>query len=355
MKKESKASGSPSIRHLMSETSKKFSELPMLLKRYWQKLLLVFESRELSKEELRGYFQAPEGGINLYYGRIGNGKTYNATSDIFALLAMGRVVYCNWHIDFQGFDERDSLVHVFFKWVGWRRYYFVFPKDNLHYFSPDELDDPIAFLSDLTDCDVFIDEGQWIFDSYEGTKFSKAKRRLILHTRHYNRSLNIITQRTQAIQVSARGQVNRFYKCEKRSEWPFLIFKRTEYSDMSDNDVDESEASIVSKKTYFARKKIMMAYDTHALRDKDASQEVQFRAYSYNFFARTKLLLEKTFALKRKRLPSKEGTTLGDNREVTSLKIARSPSLARVVPINRTGSIRPSDEEIAQVALELPF
>lgn len=337
----------------MSVTSRKFSGLLLRLRLLLKKLQSYFEPYEIPRGQLDDLFPAPEGGINLYYGRIGNGKTYNATADILSLLTKGRVVYCNWKIQFDGFDERESKVHVFFKWVGFRRLYFSFPKDNLRYFNPDEMDDPIAFLSDLTDCDVFIDEGQWIFDSYEGIKFSKAKRRLILHTRHYNRSINIITQRTQAIQVSARGQVNRFYKCEKRASWPVLIFRRTEFSDMVDNDVDESDESIVSKKTYIASKKIMDAYDTHALRDKGSSQQVAFQAFSYNFFARTKLLIQKTLSINGKRRPALAGSSLGDNRDVTTLKIARSPSLARVVPI-RTGSTRSSDERIDHT-LEIPF
>jgi len=263
------------------------------------------EVTEVEKQELLDLFLPADASVNLYYGRIGNGKTYSATADILDLLRQGRVVYCNWHIDFKGFDERKSLPNVLFKFVFARKRFFAFPEGNLRYFSPDEVD--IEFLSKLTDCDVFVDEGQWIFDSYEGTKFSKEKRRLILHTRHLNRSLNIITQRTQAIQVSARGQVNRFYKCEKVLTWPFLIFRRTEFSEMKDNDVDEN-SDPVSAKTYFANKQVMEAYNSKYLRAGfERSQEVYFEAYDYTFKGRLMLLISLL-------VPSKWRVPLGRTR-----------------------------------------
>jgi len=51
------------------------------------------------------YFTPVEGGINLYYGRVGNGKTYNATADILALARAGHVILCNWKIDVEDFDS----------------------------------------------------------------------------------------------------------------------------------------------------------------------------------------------------------------------------------------------------------
>jgi len=191
----------------------------------------------------------------------------------------------------------------------------------------------------LTDCEVFIDEGQWIFDSYEGTKFSKAKRRLILHTRHLNRSLNIISQRTQAIQVSARGQVNRFFKCEKKLSWPILVFKRTEFQEMKDNDVDEMSEP-ASEKTYIASKRVMEAYNTKYLRGGIAtSQEVYFEAFEFDLKNRIKLAFSylPKFRLKPKLRPS-----LGVKKSITTLKIDRSPSEGRIIH-HSIGSKRPID------------
>lgn len=246
------------------------------------------EGTAVAKELLLDLFEPDEGSVNFYYGRIGNGKTYSATADILNFLSKGRVVYANWHINFSGFDERKSFWHVFYKFLFLRKRFFRFPKENLHYFSPDDVD--IKFLSKLTDCEVFVDEGQWVFDSYKGTDFSIEKRKLILHTRHFNRSLNIISQRTQALHVTARGQVNRFFKCEKKMIWPFLIFKRTEFQDMKENDVDE-ESDPISEKTYFAKKSVLDAYNSKYMRGGvEKSQEVYFDAFDFSFVGRMKLL-----------------------------------------------------------------
>lgn len=249
-------------------------------------------------QELIDLFEPDEGSINMYYGRIGNGKTYSATADILDLLQQGRVVYANWHINYDGFDERESFWHVFYYTIfWWKKRFFKFPKENFHYFNPDDVD--VDFLSTLTDCDIFIDEGQWIFDSYEGTNMSKKKRKLILHTRHLNRSLNIISQRTQAIQVSARGQVNRFFRCTKKMSFPFLIFKREEFQDMVGQDVDENSEP-VSTKVYFANPRVLEAYDSKYLRaGVPKSQEIYFEAYELDFLTRLRLL----FSMIRERLP----------------------------------------------------
>jgi hypothetical protein len=252
------------------------------------KLKNTIQGDPIEKELLLDLFEPDEGSVNFYYGRIGNGKTYSATADILDLLKKGRVVYCNWHIDFNGFDQRRSKIHAFFHFLFFRRIFYYFPKENLHYFSPDNVD--IKFLGKLTDCEIFIDEGQWIFDSYKGTDFSVEKRKLILHTRHFNRSLNIISQRTQALHVTARGQVNRFFKCEKKMTWPLLVFKRTEFQDMKENDVDE-EAEPISVKTYIAKKEVLDAYNSKYMRAGVLnSQEIYFEAYNISFFGRLKLL-----------------------------------------------------------------
>jgi len=269
-------------------------------------------------EEIYKYFEPEEGFNTVYYGKIGHGKTRNATADIIELLKRGEIVFANWKINFEGFNEMEDKKVVFAKFLGGKKKWFKFDKSNFYYIDPQNLIENkegsnIHLLARLVGAHLFIDEGQWIFDSYEGTKFSKEKRRLILHTRHLNRSLNIISQRTQAIQVSARGQVNRFYKIEKKMQWPFLIFKRTEYQDMADNDVDESDDSKVSTKVYFARKEILEAYDSKYLRaGVKRSQEIYFNGYLMNFNERTKALLRAFSAVFRRR-ESDENTNLNDS------------------------------------------
>jgi len=272
----------------------------------------------VDKQLLLDLFEPDEGSVNFYYGRIGNGKTYSATADILDYLSQGRVVYANWHIDFSGFDERESFWHVFYKTLFFRKYFFKFPKENFHYFSPDDVD--VKFLAKLTDCEVFVDEGQWVFDSYKGTDFSVEKRKLILHTRHFNRSLNIISQRTQALHVTARGQVNRFFKCEKKLKLgPILLFKRTEFQDMKENDVNE-ESDPVSVKTYLASKKVLNAYNSKYMRaGVEKSQEVHFEAFKLNLKTRLKLLF--SFAhFPRLSEENRRAKSLGVERNIATIK-----------------------------------
>ena len=244
--------------------------------------------------DLVDVFEASEGSINLYYGLIGNGKTYNATADILDLLKKGKVVYANWHINVDDFDDRESFLMTFMNFVLFRKRFYRIPcAQNLHFFDPDEFDSTpelVEWLSGLNDCHIFFDEGQDMFDSYEGTRFSKSKRRLILHTRHYHRTLNIITQRPTAIQVSARGNVNRFYKCVKLASWPWVRFARYEFQEMAGETVDETKDPI-SLKTYWASNRVFRAYNTSYLADGiPKSQKVFFEAFDVDFKGRAILL-----------------------------------------------------------------
>jgi len=263
---------------------------------------------KIDSELLLEVFEADEGSINMYYGMIGNGKTYAATSDILDLLDQGKVVYCNWRIIVKDFDDRKSFWMTLRNMLFWRKTYFKIPcAQNLYFFNVDEgvfdgngkmlhafsgTADVVKYFSELNDCHIFWDEGQDMFDSYEGTKFSKAKRRLILHTRHYHRTLNIISQRPTAIQVSARGNVNRFYKCVKLAT--FLgrpRFARFEFQEMSGETVNE-EAEPVSKKTYWGSDRVFLAYNTDYLSEGiPKSQSVFFEAFELFFFDRLRAFI----------------------------------------------------------------
>jgi len=279
-------------------------------------------------DDLLNVFEASEGSINLYYGLIGNGKTYNATADIIDLLKQGKVVYANWHIEVFDFDDRESwLMLVKNSLLGRKRFYKIPCAQNLHYFDAEQFEstgDLVEWLSKLNDCHIFFDEGQDMFDSYEGTRFSKAKRRVILHTRHYHRTLNIITQRPTAIQVSARGNVNRFYKCVKLASWPWVRFARYEFQEMTGETVDETKEPI-SIKRYWAKNSVFKAYNTDYLAQGiPKSQQVFFEAFDLT-------LKDKVLAFRRlfrqDYLPKKR------RKEPLSIAEApKKPKLSTVIP-----------------------
>ena len=257
---------------------------------------------------IRDLFEAEEGSIDQYYGRIGNGKTYNATADIWDDLNRGISVYANWELQWPGHDEREDLGRLFLNWITFSKRFYKYRKENFHYYKIDDewakkqpriLEDGthiypyrdfMDWFAERTDCKIYADEGHILFDSYQTTKFSMKKRTAILHTRHFNRTLCIISQRPTAVHVSARANVNRFLKCEKVMSWPFLIFRKTEYQDMASETVDETKP--VRSKWYFADKRILNAYNTKYLRGGiPRSQNVYVDAYDLSFGERTYSLL----------------------------------------------------------------
>jgi len=259
--------------------------------------------------ELLEVFDAQEGEIQSWSGSIGSGKTYGATKRAIKDLLNGKVVYTNWHIDLEGFDadQRNSFAHAFWNFTFFRkRFYKIDIKKNWHYYDLDS-SGIVDFISNLTDCTVYADEGQDIFDSYEGTKMSKAKRKSLTRTRHLNKTLVIISQRPQAIAVTARANVNQFFRTIKKLSWPFLYFQvlATEDIDASNMPLWDN-AQVVDR--YFGNKKIYNAYNSWYLRKGiPKSQEVYFEAYDLTLKQRAQLLFQhcvavgkRLFSLKRK-------------------------------------------------------
>lgn len=229
--------------------------------------------KEIKTIDLLELFQPKEGEITQRYGRIGQGKTYGATADVLQELKRGNVVYTNWRIKYNGFDQRKSWLFVIGSLMfPWRNKLTYFPPENLHYIAIDE-----HFLDKfekLTDCSVYLDEGHVVFDSYEMAKMSMQKRTAVLHTRHFNRSIHIISQRPTAVHRMMRANVNRFYKYECLLTKPFLLFMRTEFQDLVDENVDESQP--LSRKLYLGSREVFNAYNTKYLRGDIANSQTLF-------------------------------------------------------------------------------
>jgi len=205
-----------------------------------------------------------EGEINQYYGRIGSGKTYTATSDVLRDLKRGQVVYANWKLNFKGYDERNIWYYKILGVLGLKRKFINIPKENFHYLPIGS--DIVHKLSTLNDCIIYLDEGHLYLDSYITTKMDISERASILHTRHFNRVINVISQRAMAIHVTVRANVNRFYRCESVFQFMnFHVFRKTEFQDLTFGETVDEELP-VSQKLYFGRKEIFEMYDTKYLR-----------------------------------------------------------------------------------------
>jgi hypothetical protein len=253
----------------------------------------ILEGEKVKEIELVNLFPPYAGMITQYYGRIGSGKTYAATMDVLELLRRGQVVYTNWKLNFDGYDERKSAFHVFITIIlFWKKRFYKFPKENLHFLDVDK--DFHDKLAKITDSHIFLDEGHVAFDSYEMARLSIEKRKNILHTRHFDRSIHIISQRPTAVHVVMRANVNVFYKCELQWSFMSLIrFRRTEYQDMLNENVDEDEEKVVSVKHYWGEKRIFNSYNTKYLRGgMAASQKVLFEAFDLKYMARILLFFK---------------------------------------------------------------
>lgn len=276
---------------------------------------------QIPAEELKNYnlFPGEEGMVQLIYGRIRQGKSTYAARCMFEDLMNGRSVYSNLNLDLSDvdFDQREMLSISFENMLFGQKLYYRFLTDNFHYFNPatgemtvggktTKVFDPmipgdeVRWLNSLTDCVVYYDEGHWLMDSYDGTKVSMDKRRLITETGHVNRRIVLISQRTQSIHVNARGNVNQYFRCRK--DIFFFFFMRLqveEFQDMKGNDVDET-ADPISVRIFWSNSRYWRLFNTHTLRaGRPRSQEIYFEAYYLPFTERVALFFTLLFARKR--------------------------------------------------------
>jgi len=218
----------------------------------------------LVEVDLLQIFRAQEGEFNQYYGKIRQGKTYAATSDALNDLNSGKIVYTSWVLKWNGRDERKDFFLRLLGVLGLKKEFVHFKKDNWRHLPLDE-NFHLRFPT-LTDCVIYLDEGHIVYDSYQTIKMKLTERIAILATGHFDRCVNIISQRPTAIHVSLRANVNRFYKCEKVFDFfGIRLFRRSEFQDMIGETVDDTKEPD-SVKHYFGKKKIYEAYNTKYMR-----------------------------------------------------------------------------------------
>ena len=247
-------------------------------------------------------FEVQEGEIFQIIGKIGNGKTYEGNRRALQFLRQGWPVYTTWKMNIPDYyDQRKSFITLFWKLVLFQSTFYRFNyKKNWHFLDIDR-PDLVDFLSKLTDCVVFMDEGQDVFDSGEG-KGDLKKKKIITRTRHLNKTLFIISQRPQAVYVTARANVSYFYKTVKSWTifWPFVpYFKvyRTEEVDQNNFPIWEERLPDGTRWTAplwhrgFARKEIYSMYDSKYLRGTlERSQQLHFEVYKLSTWDKIKAM-----------------------------------------------------------------
>ena len=272
---------------------------------------MSIETKSIGKSiditEIIDLFEAKEGDVEHIIGKTGQGKTYEATRRALQFLEQGNVVYTTWRLNLPDvYDERDNPFYVFMSILFFRKRFYKFEYGkNWHFVNLDDYMDEegifdtekfAIFLSTRTDCIFMLDEGQDTFDSHQ--RAGKIARQSITRTRHMHKKLIIISQRAQAVDVNARGNVTWFYKCEVVN-FPFLPkFFRVRITDEIDEGNnypiwvrhDSQGSKIWEAPVYhsgFAKKKIYDAYDSWYMRKNMVrSQEVHLHGYELGFIDR---------------------------------------------------------------------
>jgi len=227
-----------------------------------------------------------EGSMNQYYGRIGAGKTYAGTADALADLRRGQIVYTSWNLEWNGYNQEEHWWYRLLYALHIRNFYWVFPKSNWKFIDINR-EDIVEFIGTLTDCIIYLDEGHLVLDSYLTTRMSRQDRATVLHTRHFDRTINVLSQRPTAIHVTVRANVNRFFKLEKildvklfwKKNWRIVRFLKTEFQDTGADDKPDEAREVdketgkelgykfaVSQRWYWSRGKIRNAYNTKYMR-----------------------------------------------------------------------------------------
>lgn len=243
-------------------------------------------------------FEAQEGEVQQIIGKTGNGKTYEATRRALEYLKKGYTVYTTWQLILPPYyDERESKEILFFRTVFNKKYFYKFNFEKNWKFLDIDRPDLIEFVASLTDCIVMLDEGQDIFDSRE--RMGKSSRKTITRTRHMHKTLIIISQRAQAVDVTARANVTFFFKCVKGHAWfwpfkPFFRVYRTEEMDNSNYPIWEDLTTGWTAELWhkgFARDEVYQSYNSWYLRAGiPRSQELDFEAYELSILDKIKLL-----------------------------------------------------------------
>ena len=258
--------------------------------------------RIIDVSKIADVFEAQEGEVQQIIGKTGNGKTYEATRRALNYLRQGYTVYTTWQLILPEFyDERLDKETVFFKTITFRKEFYRFNlRENWKFLDIDR-PDLIEFVASLTDCIVMLDEGQDIFDSRE--RMEKSSRKTITRTRHMHKTLIIISQRAQAVDVTARANVTFFYKCVKTRAWwwpfiPYFKVYRTEEMDNQNYPIFEELQSGWKAELWhsgFAKDWVYNSYNSWYLRAGiPRSQEIKFEAYKLNIIQKLYLLFRPT-------------------------------------------------------------
>ncbi len=191
--------------------------------------------------------------ITIHAGKLGCGKSYSATAEIWKLIHKGKNCYANWKIDFTKFFER--------KWKNpWYRLWHPLRTIGKVYYW-ETMDD----LYKLANGEVFFDEAHMSIDARDFFKLPKEFKRKLTQSRKYGLNLHFITQHSQQIDVAVRRLANDYVLHKKF--WRLFTWKEWdgEHIETLANATIESKPRSQGFGFYWFSKRFAKSYDTFAL------------------------------------------------------------------------------------------
>lgn len=185
----------------------------------------------------------------MYTGRPGSGKTYSLVIESIKLLNKGNIVYSNFKINWNGYEEKKTWWKKILIALRLKKKWHSYPKTNLR--SWDNFKDILEIKNGW----IVMDEAHFYFNSRKWKEMPfEFMRKLAQHRKD---GIHIIgtVQNIKRVDVLVRELIDFWYDCRKL---PFFI-SVTEY----DVDEDQMRRFPIRKKFFlFSKKKASRLYDT---------------------------------------------------------------------------------------------
>jgi len=197
--------------------------------------------------------------ISLIVGKLGVGKTYNATRMVFYDLREGNDCYVNWAIDFKEYliKRETTLSFVFASWL---RKVFRRPRPTFgRLFYYNKLSDVYGISNGC----VYMDEAHADLFSRNWEKIPPDFVRKVSQSRHYHMNLVFITQHQGMVDLIVRRLVNEVIEIKKYWFLFYLKYYDGQYVDKISDPINPPK-KIASSFWLFSRA-LAGCYDTFAL------------------------------------------------------------------------------------------
>jgi hypothetical protein len=145
--------------------------------------------------------------ITLITGKLGGGKSYKATRDIWRHIVQGRDVYANWSINFDDYFHHRTTGWRGVLWLIWIKVTFANEKFGKVYYW-----DTLDQLYTLRNGEVYMDEAHMSVNARDFSSLPPKFRTKLTQSRKYGLNLYFITQHSAQIDVSIRRLSNAMQK-----------------------------------------------------------------------------------------------------------------------------------------------